>query len=266
MTARRHVHPPPHTNTHMNIDTHAKGLPHKPLFFIRGTTTTVALDQSWRIISTANPTKAKSWCWSSTNWGIIRWKPILTTHLVTTMEACCVRMKKRTRTWRRYFGRWMRYTTSHSKPLAENMSSKSMNRLAPSDFRGPYSSRFVNVTTISTYFQGQTVFVSPVQDKPPQQHRFKDKRIPRHITYAYKRAAKIAKNEDFYHLPEGTTKTIDLLFVIANAPVGTVCLPKHGSEAYVGLATAMELAMDEISKEFPAFFVGEAEPSVQCKM
>ena len=74
------------------------------------------------------------------------------------------------------------------------------------------------------------------------------------------------KNDHFYDLPEGANKTIDLLFLIANAPVGTLSLPKHGSEAYIGLATAMELAMNEMSEEFPAFFAKEAEPSGKCKM
>ena len=71
--------------------------------------------------------------------------------------------------------------------------------------------------------------------------------------------------EKYHSSEDGETKTIDLLFVIANAPVGTLSLPKHGSEAYVGLATAMELAMNEISEEFPSFFAEESEPSGQCK-
>ena len=62
-------------------------------------------------------------------------------------------------------------------------------------------------------------------------------------------------------MPDGEVKTIDLLFVIANAPVSTVSLPQDGSVSYVGLASAMELAMSELSTKFPAFFVEEAEPS-----
>ena len=106
-----------------------------------------------------------------------------------------------------------------------------------------------------------------LQDKPPQHHRFKDKKIPRHMTYAYKKGATIVKNDAFYSLPEGTTKTIDLLFVIANVPFGGLLTSPNdgGSEAYVGIATAMELAMNEISTKFPAFFVGETSPASHCK-
>ena len=102
-----------------------------------------------------------------------------------------------------------------------------------------------------------------MQDYPPQHQRFDDEKIPSHITYAYKKGATIAKNDDFYPLPnnhnfyplpENQTRTIDVLFVIASAPVKTGSLPEAGSESYVGLAIAMELAMNELSEKFPAFF------------
>ena len=106
--------------------------------------------------------------------------------------------------------------------------------------------------------------VSLLQDKPPQHHRFKDNRIPTHVTYAYKRGATIVKNDNFYEMPEGANKTIDLLFLMANAPVSTLSLPPSGSASYVGLAKAMELATKELSEKFPAFF-GEEQTTKQCE-
>ena len=73
--------------------------------------------------------------------------------------------------------------------------------------------------------------------------------------YAYKQGATIVQNDDFYELPNGENKTIDLLFLIASAPVATGSLPDAGSESYVGLALAMELAMNELAEKFPNFFV-----------
>ena len=93
-----------------------------------------------------------------------------------------------------------------------------------------------------------------MQDYPPQHQRFDDEKIPSHITYAYKKGATIARNDDFYPLPENQTRQVDVLFVIASAPVKTGSLPEAGSESYVGLAIAMELAMNELSEKFPAFF------------
>merc|ERR1712032_1184047 len=103
-------------------------------------------------------------------------------------------------------------------------------------------------------------------DHPPQHSHFKDKKIPAHITYAYKKGATIAANNDFYELPEGEPKKIDLLFLMASAPVKTGSLPEAGSESYVGLAIAMELAMIELSKKFPSFFVEENRSSSEIKM
>ena len=99
----------------------------------------------------------------------------------------------------------------------------------------------------------------PSQEHPPPHRRFKDKRIPAHITYAFQKDATIVKNDDFYELPEDGPKKIDLLFLIANAPVKTAAFPEAGSESYVGLAEAMELATNELSEHFPAFFVEEEE-------
>ena len=96
-----------------------------------------------------------------------------------------------------------------------------------------------------------------MQDHPPQHLRFKDERIPAHVTYAYKKGATIARNKDFYSLPEGEPKKIDLLFLIANAPVATGSLPEAGSFSYASLAVAMEQAINELSGIFPAFFKEE---------
>ena len=96
-----------------------------------------------------------------------------------------------------------------------------------------------------------------VQEHPPQHHRFEDPRIPRHVTYAYAKNATIVKNDNFYNMPEGKSKNIDLLFLMANAPVSTQSLPESGSESFVGLTKAMKLAMEELSRKFPEYFVTE---------
>ena len=99
-----------------------------------------------------------------------------------------------------------------------------------------------------------------MQDHPPQHRRFDDpdipshKQIPAHITYAYKQGATIARNDQFYAWPEGGAKQVDLLFLIASAPVSTVSLPVSGSESYVGAAEGMERAVEALSKKFPSFF------------
>ena len=107
--------------------------------------------------------------------------------------------------------------------------------------------------------------VTPMQGDPPQNRHFNDKTIPAHITYAYKKDARIVRNDDFYELPEGETRTVDLLFLVASAPVKLMPFVGTGSESYAGLAIAMELAMNELSQTFPAFFVEESKPSNECK-
>ena len=145
------------------------------------------------------------------------------------------------------------------------MSSKIMKPLARSDFPGLYSLGWVLLRTpASAVFHPSLCCVSTPQDKPPDHHRFNDSRIPAHVTYAYKRGATIVRNDDFYEMPEGANKTIDLLFLMANAPVSTLSLPESGSQAYVGLAKAMELATKELSEKFPAFF-GEGQTTEQCE-
>ena len=68
-------------------------------------------------------------------------------------------------------------------------------------------------------------------------------------------------------MPDGKTKQIDLLFLIANAPVKTVTIPEAGSEPYVGTAVGMQLATEALSEIFPAFFPEEQdEPSTKCEM
>ena len=76
----------------------------------------------------------------------------------------------------------------------------------------------------------------------------------------------IVENEDFYALPDGETKKVDLLFLIASAPVATASLPEAGSGSYVGLALTMELAMNELVDKFPTFFPAKANPSHKCNM
>ena len=93
-----------------------------------------------------------------------------------------------------------------------------------------------------------------MQGDPPQQRHFQDTTIPSHITYAFKKDVKIAKNDDFYQLPNGKTKSLDVLFLIANAPVSTAALPEGGSESYVGLSIGMQLAMQDLSESYPLFF------------
>jgi len=105
-----------------------------------------------------------------------------------------------------------------------------------------------------------------MQDYPPQHQRFDDEKIPSHITYAYKKGATIARNDDFYPLPETQTRQVDVLFVIASAPVKTGSLPEAGSESYVGLAIAMELAMNELAEKFPAFFPAGKRKTNRCAM
>ena len=105
-----------------------------------------------------------------------------------------------------------------------------------------------------------------MQGHPPQQQHFQDKRIPAHVTFAHKEGVRIARNDDFYELKNGTTKTVDLLFLIASAPVATGALPEAGSEPYAGLAIAMQLAMEELSREFPPFFDQETKTPNRCGM
>ena len=106
----------------------------------------------------------------------------------------------------------------------------------------------------------------PMQGHPPQHRHFQDESIPAHIMFAYKQGATIVKNDDFYSLPDGKNKTIDVLFLIASAPVTTGALPESGSGSYVGLALTMELAMNELAEKFPAFFPGNTKPSNNRKM
>ena len=80
------------------------------------------------------------------------------------------------------------------------------------------------------------------------------------MTYAYKADVAIVENDEFYTLPNNKRKTIDIVFLIANAPVKTASLPVAGSESYIGTAVTMELAMKELmseqllSEELPFFF------------
>ena len=58
---------------------------------------------------------------------------------------------------------------------------------------------------------------------------------------------------------------MDLLFVMANAPVGLMPMPVDGSQAYVGLARIMEHAINELHETFPDFFGAEPKVSNQHK-
>ena len=73
------------------------------------------------------------------------------------------------------------------------------------------------------------------------------------MTWAYKRNATIAENNQFYTLPEGGSKNIDVLFLIANAPVATLSMPEAGSQSYAGMARDMELAVGSLLDMFPHF-------------
>ena len=98
-----------------------------------------------------------------------------------------------------------------------------------------------------------------VQDNPPRQRRFDNdkipshKKIPNHVTWAYKKDVTIAENNQFYIVPPGNTKKVDLLFLIANAPVATGSMPESGSQSYVGTGVNMELAMEALLDMFPSF-------------
>ena len=62
-------------------------------------------------------------------------------------------------------------------------------------------------------------------------------------------------NDDFYTLPKNNSRKVDLLFLIANAPVETTSLPVTGSESYIGTAVTMEFAMRKLlSEKFQSFF------------
>ena len=91
------------------------------------------------------------------------------------------------------------------------------------------------------------------QGYPPQQHRFPNPKIPNHVTWAYKRNVTIAENKQFYTLSDGGSKNIDVLFLMANAPVATLSMPEAGSQAYAGMARDMELAMGSLLGMFPSF-------------
>ena len=93
-----------------------------------------------------------------------------------------------------------------------------------------------------------------MQGAPPQQYRFEDPYVPKHITYAYKKSAKIIRNDDFYYLKDGQDSEIDVLFLILNAPVPTFAHPKEGSLAHVGVAAGMEQAINALQNQFPSFF------------
>jgi len=95
--------------------------------------------------------------------------------------------------------------------------------------------------------------ISFFQGAPPQQYRFEDPYVPKHITYAYKKSAKIVQNDEFYNL-DGQDSEIDVLFLILNAPLATFAHPKEGSIGHVGVAGGMEAAVNALQKLFPSFF------------
>lgn len=94
------------------------------------------------------------------------------------------------------------------------------------------------------------------EEFPPRQNRFPEAEIPDHVTYAYQEGATIVPNDEFYTLPEDKVgkEKVDILFLIANAPVETASMPETGSQKYTGLATDMKLAMDALLKKFPTYF------------
>ena len=136
------------------------------------------------------------------------------------------------------------------------MSRPSMKTIAPSDFRGPRSSRYGLVTgaVVADHHCHQHLPPHTLQGNPPQHHRFEDPKIPSHITYAFQENAVISENKAFYTMPKDNRKTVDVLFVIASAPVSTLSSPVGGAQSYAGTALAMEHAMMELSDKFPEFF------------
>ena len=135
------------------------------------------------------------------------------------------------------------------------MSRPSMKTIAPSDFRGPRSSRYGLVTgAVVDNHCHQYLPPLTLQGNPPEHHRFEDPKIPSHITYAFQENAVISENKAFYTMPKDNRKTVDLLFVIASAPVSTLSSPVGGAQSYAGTALAMEHAMMELSDKFPRFF------------
>lgn len=99
----------------------------------------------------------------------------------------------------------------------------------------------------------------------PQQHRFDDPEIPTHVTFAYHPGAKIVANQHFMKTGERVAengKTIDLLFLISNAPAETASVPVMGSESYASLGGHMEKAIEELKTKFPDFFPQHPNPSV----
>ena len=93
-----------------------------------------------------------------------------------------------------------------------------------------------------------------MQGAPPQQYRFEDPYVPKHITYAYKKSAKIIRNDEFYALKDGQESEMDVLFLILNAPLATFAHPKEASIGHVGVAGGMEAAVNALQKLFPSFF------------
>ena len=97
--------------------------------------------------------------------------------------------------------------------------------------------------------------IFPRQDEPPHQNRFDDADdVPGHITYAYIKGARIARNDQFYHLKPGQKLEIDVLFLIMNAAARTGSLPIAGSQDYVGLSADTEVAINALANKFPSFF------------
>ena len=125
--------------------------------------------------------------------------------------------------------------------------------------------KLVTVSLVLTLFIFLNENYSCVQGHPPAHQRFKDKRIPAHVTFAYKKNVTIMKNDDFYQLARNEIRTIDLLFLMSNAPVATGSFPEAGSEPYVGLSTAMELAVAELSNIFPEILRPETKSSNRCE-
>merc|ERR1712032_1000962 len=80
------------------------------------------------------------------------------------------------------------------------------------------------------------------------------KKVPRHITYAYKKDVQIIANKHFYNLNEKKANKIDMLFLMLNGNVGLMPSPNAGSQKYTGTAYGMEKAVDALHKLFPAFF------------
>merc|ERR1712032_1677093 len=81
---------------------------------------------------------------------------------------------------------------------------------------------------------------------------FEDPYVPKHITYAYKKSAKIIPNDEFYNL-DGHDSEIDVLFVILNAPLARSLTPRKGPSDMWARRLAWSKPSRRCKSSFPVF-------------